>query len=528
MAESTPEIVSFKDIQEYQDFFTFFDAKFQVFAKEQVHNELVKIYQISRDEKVGVQVSSISDPSPLKDCTYSFILFPKNGDSLDYIRIYGTLIKKDNSLQLNSEEPLDRLKTNNNLIKLMDSLTYIDQSVNPHFILFPLDNKQKFIYGDLKRWKRTEDGKLNIIDNLADKVNRIRQWEEKHPPKKVVNYPLDECKKAKCSHYTNNACEYAMTPNNKSEYSTKLQNAKGYCSDYIPKSFGNIKSKLTSIFTKKQNEYKSRYQHAIELLEDTLETKFDHNVMAEKFDKKKFSALIYLVNHIKPDEKQKTLQYAKEELNEIENKFDDIISLGEDLFFRIIAKKGYIKAKQEFEHTRNDTISELDHTINRLFDLKTRLEVKTRLISELFTKKLKPLTVKFEELSPNQAIYFQNSTNIDYYSNDVVNIGRIKDKEDNWKDHTLALSTYYLKDYEEIEELEEYPIYRVKTIKKSYVEIQEKTTKNIIRLLPKRVYTPYILFRHNKYIPTIKNTSQVNLTTYHIKIKENKGDVKEI
>ncbi len=48
---------SFKDIKEYQ--------------------EQVKIYQVSKDETLGVQVSLLNDPQPLDNCTYSFTLFPK-------------------------------------------------------------------------------------------------------------------------------------------------------------------------------------------------------------------------------------------------------------------------------------------------------------------------------------------------------------------------------------------------------------------------------------------------------------------
>ena len=368
MLETTQQISNFKDIQVYEDFYAFFDAKFQVISEKQLYNETVKVYQVSKNEKLGVQVSTDSDPDPLKECNYSFILFPKKDDSLDHIRIYGTLIKKEGSLQLNTSEPLDRLRTNKNLINLMDSLSYVDQSVNPHFILFPLNKKHKFIYGDLKRWERTPDGKLHIIGNLANKMKRIRQWQQKNPPKKPIKYSLAECIKSKCSHHKNNACEYAMTPNNKSENSVKLLNAKGYCYDYNPKSFEKLKSKLNSIFTRMKNDYQTKYQNAIELLENTPETIFDHNVMAKSFDKRKFSALNYLLYEIKPDLKRKTLENAKKQikLNEIENNFNQIIILGEDLFFRIGTKKGFIKAKKEFENIRDNTIYFLNDKINEI------------------------------------------------------------------------------------------------------------------------------------------------------------------
>jgi len=240
--------------------------------------------------------------------------------------------------------------------------------------------------------------------------------------------------------------------------------------------------------------------------------------MSKDFDKKKLSALNYLLNEIKPDKRHKTLQNAKKQikLNETENSFNKIITAGEDLFFRIGVNKGHIKAKKEFETTRDNAIHFLNDKIKEILQLKTQIELKNRLISELFIRKEKSLIIAYKDLRHNQLIYFRQPKITDYYGSDNKNMGRIK-KGKKWEDHRLSLITHYFKNYEEISELEEYPLYKVLNVKKSYIELQNLNTKNIIKLIHNRQYTPYILFTHNQYIPRIKKTSQTNLNTFSLK-----------
>ena len=86
-----------------------------------------------------------------------------------------------------------------------------------------------------------------------------------------MNITSNECKKAHCIHFKNDECEFLMLPNNNSKLLYKLNNAKGYCTDYLPKSLSSYMTKLKSIFDKEREAYEQKYRDATKELENTQE-----------------------------------------------------------------------------------------------------------------------------------------------------------------------------------------------------------------------------------------------------------------
>jgi len=509
------EIKSFEDIKDSLEFFRFFDARFKYLSDNETTSRLTKVYKVSQDEKLGVQVSSEEPPEEIKGCHYSFIFYPKQ-DTINTVRIFGCFLN-DSGITLTSH--LDKSITNKNIIKLMNSLSYLEQSVNYHLILFGLTHKQRFIFGALPKWKRLKDGKIVANEKVSEKVSRRRAWDQRHPPKKIIHYTPEECQKAQCSHFKNEQCEYLMTPSNNDKNSVKLLHAKGYCFDYTPQKLDELKVKLSNIFDQKRKTLLKASQNAIDMLEKTPVTEFNHNITASAFDRQKFSAFISLLNEVTPDQKPKLQKKIKTNMAELAEKIDTIISLGEDVFVRLFAKKGYKKAQKEFEQARDDLQMDIQYKLEKANRLTQELTTRNALIKELFTGRHSFLSVRCDHLQEGMTIYFRTSSIMERHkfrskTNEYLNIGRIKDDSGKWIDKHLALPYFFYSPEDELSEIPEYPLYKVISVKRSYISLIELTTNQEIKLLSNRKYAPYILYYHNAYLPEIKSYTQPSISLY--------------
>lgn len=509
------EIKSFKDIRDSLDFFRFFDTRFQCLSDSETTSHLTKVYKVSQDEQLGVQVSTEESPEEIESCHYSFIFYPKH-DIINTVRIFGCF-SNDSGITLTSH--LDKSITNKNVIRLMNSLTYLEQSVNYHLILFGLTDKQRFIFGTLSKWKRLKDGKIVANEKLSEKVARRRKWEQRRPPKKIIHYTPEECHKAQCSHFKDKQCKYLMTPSNNDKNSVKLLHAKGYCFDYSPQKLDELKAKLTSIFDHERETLLKAYQNAIDMLDKTPVTEFNHNITAPAFNRRKFSAFISLLNEVSPNQKPKLLKKIKTNMAELAEKIDTIISLGEDVFVRLFTKKGYKKAQKEFEQARDDLRMDIQYELEKASRLTQQFTTRSVLIKELFTGKHYHLSIPYDRLQEGMTIYFRTSSIKEKYgfrskTNEFLNIGRIKDDRGNWIDKYLALPHFFYSPQDELSEIPQYPLYKVIYVKKSYISLIELTTNQEIKLISNRKYSPYILYYHNAYLPEIKSYTQPTITSY--------------
>jgi len=508
----------FEDIKDSLDFFRFFDARFECLSDNETTSHLTKVYKVSQDEQLGVQVNSEESPEEIEKCHYSFIFYPKQ-NAINMVRIFGCFLN-DSGITITSH--LDKSIANKNLTKLMNSLAHLEQSVNYHLILFGLTDKQRFIFGTLSKWKRLKDGKIVANERITEKLSRRRAWEKRHSPKKIIHYAPEECKKAQCSHLKNEQCEYLMTPNNTDKNSVKLLHAKGYCFDYAPQKLDELKAKLSNIFDKERKTLLKAYQNAIDILEDTPVVEFNHNITAPLFDQRKFSAFISLLNEVTPNQKPKLIKKIKTSMTELTERIDTIISLGEDVFVRLFTKKGYKKAQKEFEQTRDDLRIDIHYKLDKVNRLTQELITRNALIKELFTGKHGYLSIHYDHLQEGMTIYFRTSSIKEKYgfrskTNEYFNMGRTKDDSGNWTDKHLTLPHFFYSPQDKFSEIPEYPLYKVVSVKKSHTTLQEFTTNQEIKLISTRKYSPYILYYHNAYLPEIKSYTQPRVYSYFLR-----------
>ncbi len=493
-------VILFQDIEVSEDFFKFFDDRFEI-----IENNLekhFKIYKVSIDEILTVLVSEDENPQNFDDSHYFIILFSKENRN-DYVRIFGSFFNDKGAIQYNNSRHLpDKKLSNKNLISKMDNLEYVKQSINPHLLLFGLTKKQRFAKGDLINWNRNSEGKFFAKEDLKERIIRVRKWEEDHPSSKDGGgsnfklYNFNECLKANCTHLKNNECQMETLPHNdNSEF--KLQGGTGYCEEYNTK---EIDSTIEEIFLPLR-EFNIRLEKIFKLYINKFDSihyqKFDLNIVAHNFDSRRFAILIGIIKSLNDFSKEKDFMKFNSEFKDKDSHFNNISFSVKAFSKRKVLKKPYKKAKKEMELSIKIFIRRYRDLISELYRKIKILRLYNKLTNRLFSGK-EHFFSSFDSLKEDMFIYFVNSktsetTSWKHSKNySYFNVGRIQNNS-GWEDYNLAPHRYFSV-YDKISYYKKYPIYRVVSISKGEVKIEDIETNEIIKLISNRQYEPQILF----------------------------------
>ena len=126
--------------------------------------------------------------------------------------------------------------------------------------------------------------------------------------------------------------------------------------------------------------------------------------------------------------------------------------------------------------------------------------------------------VDFDQLQKGTHLYFITSKSKSNFtfrqSSDYFNVGRSK-KEDKFEDVDLSsVNSYRTFDLFEASEVPENPIYRVKEVKPNEVMLIDTTTKETVKILASRKYSPQIIYFHDQYKPQVKAYKKTDLKEF--------------
>ena len=141
---SSKPIKDFKDIASNQDFFTFFESKFQLIESQVENHQPYELFRVARKETLTVFATNGSDPYKLGIGTYNFILYETKSSKLK-VRVFGAL----SSFQDIEKNYIDRSLSNGNFSNEMNQLEYTDADVNHRFLLLGQNKQEKFVKGTL-------------------------------------------------------------------------------------------------------------------------------------------------------------------------------------------------------------------------------------------------------------------------------------------------------------------------------------------------------------------------------------------
>ncbi len=144
-----------------------------------------------------------------------------------------------------------------------------------------------------------------------------------------------------------------------------------------------------------------------------------------------------------------------------------------------------------------------------------------KLVKELFNGKKGEMGVDFDQLQRGSHVYFVTSKSKSSFSfkqsSDYFNVGRTKRKE-KWDDVDLSLidnyRTYDLSETSEAQEVPENPIYRVKEVKSNEVALIDTATKETVKILASRKYSPQTIYFHDQFKPQVKSYKKTDLNTF--------------
>jgi len=144
--ESSPKpFKDFKEVVNSQDFYAFFESKFQLLESKIENRQPYKLFKVAEKETLTAFASNGSDPFKLGVGTYNFILYETKQSKLK-VRIFGALA----SFQDIEKSYIDRSLSNTTFSNEMNELKYCDSDVNHALLLLGMTKKEKFVKGKLE------------------------------------------------------------------------------------------------------------------------------------------------------------------------------------------------------------------------------------------------------------------------------------------------------------------------------------------------------------------------------------------
>ena len=488
--------------QQIHDFIQLIHSKFEKLEQESDENLLR--FQVSPKETLSITYENDDNTSD-----YNFRIFLEKKEV--FVEISGTLKsqkqKKRYIQSLNDKTFLEELNT----LKYAEegflynkethSTELLPRNINHSIMLFGLSKKEKFIRGKLKHWDRI-DGRIIQKDDLGRIMKRKRNWEKEHPStatnKKRIQYKTTECRKANCSNLlSNNECKLGLNPiNNKEE--RKLAHATGYCYEYISQENSQLKNTLENelLFPISLEEFSfyMRINRFIRQLRKITILPFNHTAMRPFFSRKKLKELMELQYEHLHKHKKTFFKHIQDNKAEIQTKFAETRILVQEYIERRTTNQAFKKAYNNYNKERNETISHYHEQLSTAKRLLKKIKRQNELITQLFEEPTKEHISVFGTFIKDSLVYFPSSKITEvrgFHGNKTknhLNIGRERLDRD-WHDiHLSPIGEYSYSTSKPF-----YPIYRVISVKKSEVALQQLFTKREIRLLAKREYIAYNL-----------------------------------
>ena len=274
----------FKEVANSQDFYAFFESRFQLIESKIENHQPYKLFKVAEKETLTAFATNGGDPYKLDIGTYNFILYETKQSKLK-VRIFGALA----SFQDVEKNYIDRSLSNTAFSNEMNQLKYCDSDVNYSLFLLGKTKEEKFVKGKLESWTRDEKGRVIARSNLVDILKRRKIWNSKHPEPKEIQYGLEECQKARCSHLIKGSCEceYQIKPTNDKK-GNKLPKGKGYCFEFVSRHQINFEEKSLSIVQKEKENLNDSFEKAFAELKKVKARKLDQNIATPEFDRKRF------------------------------------------------------------------------------------------------------------------------------------------------------------------------------------------------------------------------------------------------
>ena len=511
--ESSPkEFKGFKNIANSHDFFAFFRSKFQLLESQVENHQPYELFKAAKKETLTAFAANGSDPFKLDVGTYNVILYETKHSKLK-VRIFGTLA----SFQDAERKYFDRSLSNGNFSNEMNKLKYCDSDVNYSLFLLGKTKEEKFVKGKLESWTRDEKGRIIARANLADVLKRRKIWDSKHPKPKEIQYDVEECRKAKCSHLIKGLCEYQTKPTNNKK-GIRLPKAKGYCFDYVSKHQIKFEKKGFSIVQKEKESLNDSFKKVFAELKKVSARKLDQNVATPEFDRKRFTVLLSLQLRIFSESFMNIIPNSEDFTSDLEEKWLELLDVFRDFCNRAFNGRGYVKAEKSFRSLQGEVASDYAYRTDRLEQARKFIVQHNQLVKELFNGKEGEMGVDFDQLQRGTHVYFVTSKSKSDFafrqSSDYLNVGRGK-KGGKWQDIDLSsVNSYQTYDLSETPEIPENPIYRVKEVKSNEVALIDTATKETVKILANRKYSPQVIYFHDQYRPRVKTYKETNLHAF--------------
>ena len=514
--ESSPkEFKDFKNIANSQDFFAFFRSKFQLLESQVENHQPYELFKAAKKETLTAFAANGSDPFKLEVGTYNVILYETKHSKLK-VRVFGALA----SFQDAERKYFDRSLSNGNFSNEMNKLKYCDSDVNYSLFLLGKTKEEKFVKGKLESWTRDEKGRIIARANLADVLKRRKIWDSKHPKPKEIQYGVEECRKARCFHLINGVCEYQTKPTNDKK-GIRLPKAKGYCFDYVSRHQIKFEKKGFSIVQKEKESLNDNFKKAFTELKKVRARKLDQNVATPKLDRKRFTILLRLQLRIFSESFKNLIPNSENFTSDLEEKWLELLDVFKDFCNRAFNGRGYVKAEKGFRSLQREVASDYAYRTERLEQARKSVVQYNQLVKELFNGKEGEMGVDFDQLQRGAHVYFVTSKSKSNFafrqSSDYLNVGRGK-KGDKWEDIDLSsvdsYQTYDLSETLEATEVPKNPIYRVKEVKSNEVALIDTTTKENVKILANRKYSPQTIYFHHQYKPQVKAYKKTDLNTF--------------
>jgi len=281
-----------------------------------------------------------------------------------------------------------------------------------------------------------------------------------------------------------------------------------------------FEKKSLSIFQKQRENLNDSFKKEFAELKKVKARKLDQNVTTPEFDRKRFTVLLSLQLRIFSENFKNLIPNSENFTTDLEEKWLDLEEVFKDFCNRVFNGRGYITAEKNFRSLQSEITSDYAYNTDRLGQAYKSVVQHNQLVKELFSGKEGKMGVNFDQLKRGTHIYFITSKGkSDFtlrHSSDYLNIGRSKsESEDKWKDVSLSsVDSYRTYDLSETQEVPENPIYRVKTVKPSEVVLIDTATKETVKILANRKYSPQVIYLHNQYKPQVKNYKKTDLKEF--------------
>jgi hypothetical protein len=515
--ESSPkpfkDVKDFKKVANSQDFYAFFESKFQLIESQVENHQPYELFKVAEKETLTVFTTNVSDPYKLDVGTYNVILYETKQSKLR-IRVFGALA----SFQDVEKSYIDRTLSNGKFSNEMNQLKYCDSDVNYTLFLLGKTKEEKFVKGKLESWTRDEKGRIIARSNLADLLKRRKIWESKHPKPKEIQYDLEECRMARCFHLIKGSCEYQMKPTNDKK-GNRLPKAKGYCFDYVSKYQIKFEKKGLSIFQKEKENLNDSFKKEFTKLKKVKATKIDQNIATPEFDRKRFTVLLFLQLEIFSDNFKNLIPNSENFLSDLEEKWLDLLEFFKDFCNRVFNGRGYVTAEKSFISLQSEIASDYAYRTERLEQARKSIVHYNQLVKELFNGKEGEMGVDFNQLQRGTHLYFVTSKGKSNFSfrksSDYFNVGRSKKEDNKWEDiHLSSVDSYQTYDFSTTQEALENPIYKVKEVKPNEVVLIDTATKETVKILSSRKYSPQIIYFNHQYRPQVKAYKKTDLKEF--------------